>query len=498
MMSHIIDEFAKKIKEYRNKKGYTQENLAELCSVSRQAVAKWEAGKNIPDIDSIVLLAKLFEVDIECLLGLETESEILSERDFFSYKLINKGIKQALNEDSIDEVIKSYMDFILKSIGAFRISIYEYIYFSNVFHNTYKCKLSILKENYEVLDDIPAEKLQCWRKSFENQEWIYIDNIKKYIDNNLELKKYLYQEAISSIIIVPILKGKAFVRIDNIPLAFITQIKEFYEVSIDFIECFLKRRIAMQEAAMEKNKCLLVSEMKGCFTYSCNLKSGTIKFDDNFYDAFNIAPSIISIQALQSLLCKNTSQDVNAILGAIYKVIDEHKNRIIETIYFLASGNVQWLKISLCPFVNKESYVEEIYGTIENVSEMHDSIKQYNSLVRNGLGGYYRCNLSEKAHTEYVSDSFLHFVGYSREEYEKKFGDNYLDLVYEDDRNLYQNFIQQDFAAKKTHMCKYRICGKYDKVKYVIDTMEAVLDEEGTLYGYSVVVDICGYEREKE
>lgn len=69
------DEFALKLTSLRKDKGWTQEELAEKCGISRQAVAKWEGGKSLPDIFRIVELADLFQVDIGEILP-DTESNL--------------------------------------------------------------------------------------------------------------------------------------------------------------------------------------------------------------------------------------------------------------------------------------------------------------------------------------------------------------------------------------------------------------------------------------
>ena len=57
------------IYELRTKKGLSQEELAEKVFVTRQAVSRWETGETIPNIDTLKLLSKLFNVSINTLLG---------------------------------------------------------------------------------------------------------------------------------------------------------------------------------------------------------------------------------------------------------------------------------------------------------------------------------------------------------------------------------------------------------------------------------------------
>ena len=47
---------------------FSQEEVAERIGVSRQAVAKWEAGQSVPDILNCDALAKLYDVELDDLI----------------------------------------------------------------------------------------------------------------------------------------------------------------------------------------------------------------------------------------------------------------------------------------------------------------------------------------------------------------------------------------------------------------------------------------------
>ncbi len=65
------------LKELRRSKGVSQENLAELCGVSMQAVSKWENGQSFPDITFLPKLAGYFQVTIDTLLlGKKNNEEV--------------------------------------------------------------------------------------------------------------------------------------------------------------------------------------------------------------------------------------------------------------------------------------------------------------------------------------------------------------------------------------------------------------------------------------
>ena len=59
------------LKSLRNQHGYTQEDVAEHLQVSRQAVAKWEKGDSMPDIENCMALAKLYNVTLDNLVNFE-------------------------------------------------------------------------------------------------------------------------------------------------------------------------------------------------------------------------------------------------------------------------------------------------------------------------------------------------------------------------------------------------------------------------------------------
>ena len=57
-----------KIQICRKKKGMSQEDLAYLLNVSRQAVQKWESGGSTPELDKLVRMSNIFEVSLDWLI----------------------------------------------------------------------------------------------------------------------------------------------------------------------------------------------------------------------------------------------------------------------------------------------------------------------------------------------------------------------------------------------------------------------------------------------
>ena len=74
--------FGQTIKSLRREANMTQENLAELLSISPQAVSRWETDVAMPDISLLPPLANLFGVTTDHLLGMDTYQKDLRKAEF--------------------------------------------------------------------------------------------------------------------------------------------------------------------------------------------------------------------------------------------------------------------------------------------------------------------------------------------------------------------------------------------------------------------------------
>ena len=63
--------FAENLKHLRKERQLSQEELAEILDVSRQAVSKWEQGLGYPEVEKLLLLSSKLSVSLDSLM--ETE-----------------------------------------------------------------------------------------------------------------------------------------------------------------------------------------------------------------------------------------------------------------------------------------------------------------------------------------------------------------------------------------------------------------------------------------
>ena len=69
-----------KLKEIRKRFGLSQEQLAEIMNVSRQAITKWENDGGLPDVSNLQELSKVFGITVDYLLNDENGLPALSMR----------------------------------------------------------------------------------------------------------------------------------------------------------------------------------------------------------------------------------------------------------------------------------------------------------------------------------------------------------------------------------------------------------------------------------
>ena len=68
--------FGENLQEVRKKSQLSQEDLAEMLGVSRQAVSKWEIGEGYPEVDKLLLLSKNLNVSLDKLLETGNETQV--------------------------------------------------------------------------------------------------------------------------------------------------------------------------------------------------------------------------------------------------------------------------------------------------------------------------------------------------------------------------------------------------------------------------------------
>ncbi len=67
-------ELAEQIRKRRTEKGLSQEELAKTIFVSRQTISNWETDRTYPDVESLLLLSRLFGTSTDELIGSDADA----------------------------------------------------------------------------------------------------------------------------------------------------------------------------------------------------------------------------------------------------------------------------------------------------------------------------------------------------------------------------------------------------------------------------------------
>ena len=112
------DDIGKFILQLRTDKGWTQEELANMIPITRQAVSRWEQGKSIPDSSTLVILSEIFDVSINELLSGKRipKKEIIKESEKIALEIVDKHI---LMKKKIKRILISFISLFFVGIVGF-------------------------------------------------------------------------------------------------------------------------------------------------------------------------------------------------------------------------------------------------------------------------------------------------------------------------------------------------------------------------------------------
>lgn len=175
------DNIGKFILELRTSKGWTQEDLASMIPITRQAVSRWEQGKSIPDSSTLVILSEIFDVSINELLSGRRipKKEIVKESEKIALEIVDKHISM---KKKIKRILISF-------ISLFFIGIISFLcyYFFATYNSVKVYSIGGKSKNFYLQDGVLISTKQ--KLFFKLGELVYSDKIK--ID---DIKMYFYKD----------------------------------------------------------------------------------------------------------------------------------------------------------------------------------------------------------------------------------------------------------------------------------------------------------------
>ena len=128
-----IIEIGKYIRILRTGKGLTQGQLAIHLNVSDKAVSKWESGRGLPEIETLLMLADFFNVTVDDLLRVKQRDDLHTE---FLYILDASGSMYSLTND----VIGGFNSFLKEQKTLDDSAYLTTVLFNNIVNTIYQSK----------------------------------------------------------------------------------------------------------------------------------------------------------------------------------------------------------------------------------------------------------------------------------------------------------------------------------------------------------------------
>lgn len=101
-----MEVFQKRLKEAREERDYTQQDVGNGIFVSKQEICLYEKGKRTPPIDVLIRMANFLEVDFLWLIGMELKIPVKENR------IVNLSEKDIKIIDSLKKDRELYDKFL--------------------------------------------------------------------------------------------------------------------------------------------------------------------------------------------------------------------------------------------------------------------------------------------------------------------------------------------------------------------------------------------------
>lgn len=80
--------FSENLKQLRKEHYLSQEELAELLDVSRQAVSKWEQGQGYPEVEKLLLLSSKLDISLDELMAVRPKPDSETKKEKISGTIV--------------------------------------------------------------------------------------------------------------------------------------------------------------------------------------------------------------------------------------------------------------------------------------------------------------------------------------------------------------------------------------------------------------------------
>lgn len=238
----------------------------------------------------------------------------------------------------------------------------------------------------------------------------------------------------------------------------------------------------------------LLEKMK-CMILEYDIKTEKLTTNTLFDKAFGYGIEDNFFLRIQEYKRKHPEFDFDGLVRELKYAIENKVTTSFDSIYCENETTYKMLSIVMMPILNADGQVVNVLGSVRETSAEHHQLKEKVDMFTQIPGGTHRCYLSDPIHLDYAGEKLCKMLGYTVEEFDKKVGNNYTEIIVKEDRQKFIDFVNEASLSPGVRKCQYRVCCKNGDILSVLDTMESIRNDSGVMRGYSVVVDVSEYEK---
>ena len=485
---------AEAIKSLRKKNHFTQEQLAEVCNVSRQAIAKWESGANFPDIEKIIQLSELFNVSVDELLtgkaGVRPSSQAATAKADGSSneRIINEALRRAIACEDPWESVDQFISFIGEKVNCNR----AYLFKADA-DGGYRLDCSW--QNPDVAPQrvcaqhITPDEAAFWQDAFAHDGRVALEGTEGIVSAYPAAFRWLKRQGVRSHLALPVAQGRRIWGIDNSAPAFLEQTFSLMNESLCFVDSLVEQGEAFDAATWADMQKMQLAQPLEMLRFQMDASTGEAHFSEGRPEGAGYRFNVKSLTELEEFAAGHPEFREHLIIDGFQRIGEMNEGMTIEFVSCKDGAQIRWNKLSMRPVLSSTGIMTRLYGVLSDASAEHRIVELHNRCAsERSTGLYVRC-LSEPAHMEYVSDGLCALLGYNPNEFAQVVGEKYTSIIAEKDRVRYLGFIKRLGEKPGVEACEYALQKKDGSFVRVVDTMESVLDGSGVVYGYASVIE---------
>ena len=197
--------------DLREKKGYTQKDLADKLNVSDKAISRWETGMSIPHVDTLVRISKIFKINLQDLIVAAASTD--ESDDELVQDIIKEFTRRDENKSKMIRIILSLTIIIILilTISIIFTKTYNRFKVYNVYVESDEIvsKVGIYVET-KIKDSLSINYLSIKNYEVKNTDTVIVDLY--YLENNKENILQTY----TSLDVISFVNYDSYIKIDDL------------------------------------------------------------------------------------------------------------------------------------------------------------------------------------------------------------------------------------------------------------------------------------------